>query len=282
MRNRAFILAALAVGVATAWSGLSYGDDAPQVKLPPSGTTATAALLASPRHGEWADIALPGSDVKLHIWVSYPERPDKAPVVIVIHEIFGMSDWVRGVADELAAEGFIAVAPDLLSGFGPDGGNTESFKGDSMRAAFGKLTDDELTKRLDAARDYGLALPSATTKSASVGFCWGGGASFTYATRQPKLNAAVVFYGVPPTKDAMGNIQCPVLGCYGGNDNRISSTVTATTKSMADLHKTYDPHVYDGAGHGFLRQQDGQNGANLKASTAAWAQTIALLKKSLE
>jgi carboxymethylenebutenolidase len=282
MRNRALVLAVIILGIAAIPARHLFGDDAPKVKLPPSGTTATAALLASPRHGEWADIALPGSDVKLHTWVSYPERPDKAPVVIVIHEIFGMSDWVRSVADELAAEGFIAVAPDLLSGFGPDGGGTESFKGDSMRAAFGKLTADELTKRLDAARTYGLAQPSATAKSASVGFCWGGGASFTYATRQPKLNAAVVFYGVPPAKDAMEKIQCPVLGCYGKNDNRITSTVDATTKAMAELHKTYDPHIFDGAGHGFLRQQDGQNGANLKASEQGWAATIALLKASLE
>jgi carboxymethylenebutenolidase len=282
MRNRMFLLAGIILSAAAISGSQSYGNDAPPVKLPPSGTTATAALLASPRHGEWADIALPGSEVKLHTWVSYPERADKAPVVIVIHEIFGMSDWVRSVADSLAGEGFIAVAPDLLSGFGPDGGGTESFKGDSMRAAFGKLTADELTKRLNAARDYGIALPSATAKSASIGFCWGGGASFSYATRQPKLNAAVVFYGVPPAKDAMANIQCPVLGCYGKNDSRISSTVDATTKAMTDLHKTYDPHIFDGAGHGFLRQQDGQNGANLKAAGAAWPLTITLLKQSLE
>jgi carboxymethylenebutenolidase len=282
MRNRFLVLTAIVIGLTAIRSDRSSADDASPVKLPPSGTTATAALVASPRHGEWADIALPGSDVKLHTWVSYPERADKAPVVIVIHEIFGMSDWVRSVADQLAAEGFIAVAPDLLSGFGPDGGGTESFKGDSMRAAFGKLTADELTKRLNAARDYALALPSATAKSASIGFCWGGGASFTYATRQPELNAAVVFYGVPPAKDAMEKIACPILGCYGKNDARITSTVDATTKTMAELHKVYDPHVYDGAGHGFLRQQDGQNGANLKATQQAWPQTIALLKKSLE
>jgi carboxymethylenebutenolidase len=282
MRNRSFVLAIIILAGTALLADRLCADDTPAVKIPPSGTTAMAALMASPRHGEWADIAIPGSDVKLHTWVSYPERADKAPVVIVIHEIFGMSDWVRSVADQLAAEGFIAVAPDLLSGFGPDGGGTESFKGDSMRAAFGKLTSDELTKRLDAARNYALALPSATTKSASVGFCWGGGASFTYATRQANLNAAVVFYGVPPTKDEMAKIQCPVLGCYGKSDNRITSTVDATTKAMAELKKSYDPHIYDGAGHGFLRQQDGQNGANLKAAQQAWPATIALLKKSLE
>jgi carboxymethylenebutenolidase len=283
MRTRLLlVLAPIFLSLTALPTALLRAADAPAVKLPPSGTTATAALVASPRHGEWADVALPGSDVKLHTWVSYPERADKAPVVIVIHEIFGMSDWVRSVADTLAGEGFIAVAPDLLSGFGPDGGGTESFKGDSMRAAFSKLNPDELTKRLNAVRDYGLGLPSAAAKSASIGFCWGGGASFTYATRQPKLNAAVVFYGTPPAKEAMANIQCPVLGCYGKSDNRITSTVEATTKSMAELSKTYDPHVFDGAGHGFLRQQDGQNGANLKAAQEAWPAVIGLLKKSLE
>jgi len=282
MRNRPFLLAAVVLVITTIQANCLYAADTPAVKLPPSEKTATAALVASPRHGEWADIALPGGTVKLHTWVSYPERADKAPVVVVIHEIFGMSDWVRSVADQLAAEGFIAVAPDLLSGFGPDGGGTESFKGDSMRAAFSKLTPDELAKRLDATRDYGLALPSATAKSASIGFCWGGGASFAYATHQPKLNAAIVFYGVPPSKDAMEKIQCPVLGCYAKEDNRITSTVDATTKTMAELHKTYDPHIFDGAGHGFLRQQDGKNGANLKATQEAWPTAIALLKKSLE
>ncbi len=285
MQDRALRLTATLVVLAVFTATQLFADattEPSSLKIPPSGTTATEALKNSPRHGEWADVALPGSEVKLHTWVSYPERADKAPVVIVIHEIFGMSDWVRSVADQLAAEGYIAVAPDLLSGFGPEGGNTESFKGDSMRAAFSKLTPDELTKRLEATREYGLALPSANGKFACIGFCWGGGASFTYATRQPKLSAAIVYYGTPPSKDAMKNIACPVLGCYGKSDNRVTSTVEPTTQTMKDLNKTYDPHVYDGAGHGFLRQQDGQGGANLKASQQAWEATIALLKNRFE
>src|SRR5512132_3255505 len=84
----------------------------------PSADTAADAVKNSPRHVEWFDIPLAGSDANLHTWVVYPERKDKAPVVLVIHEIFGMTDWVRSVADALAAEGFIAVAPDLLSGKG--------------------------------------------------------------------------------------------------------------------------------------------------------------------
>jgi carboxymethylenebutenolidase len=260
---------------------LCLADDTPSApKLPPSGTTASDALKASPRHGEWADVPLPGTDIKIHAWVVYPERPDKAPVVLVIHEIFGMSDWVRGVADELAAEGYIAVAPDMLSGFGPDGGGTESL-GDQVGANIRELTQDDEVRRLDAVRDYALALPAAKGESASIGFCWGGGVSFAYATRQPKLNGAIVYYGAPPKNDAIANIACPVLGLYGRDDGRISLTVGDTKKAMADANKSYDPHIYDGAGHGFLRQQDGRNGANLKASQQAWAETIAFLKKNL-
>jgi carboxymethylenebutenolidase len=255
----------------------------PTQSKPPSAATAAAVLHDSPRHGEWVDVPLSGSDVKIHSFVVYPERSDKAPVVIVIHEIFGLTDWARSVADQLAAEGFIAVAPDLLSGLGPDGGGTDSFKGDTMRAAFGKLKADEVAKRLDAVRDWALAQPSAAAdKSATIGFCWGGGASFAYAAHQPKLNAAVVFYGSPPTKEAMEKIACPVWGFYGKNDNRITSTVEPTTATMAELKKQFQPHVYDGAGHGFLRQQDGQDGANQKAADAAWPETIEFLKQQLQ
>src|ERR1700761_6315384 len=140
------------------------------VALPPSGDDGLAAkaLAASPRHGEWVDVPIPGGDLKLHTWVVYPERHDKAPVVIVIHEIFGMTDWVRGVTDQLAAEGYIAIAPDLLSGFGPDGGGTESL-GANVGATFRKLTPTEQAKRLDAVRGYAVALPSATGKVGTIG-----------------------------------------------------------------------------------------------------------------
>src|SRR5579872_3995890 len=218
-------------------AGFCLADDASSPpKIPPSATTSSDALKSSPRHGEWVDVPLTGSDVKIHTWVVYPERSDKAPVVLVIHEIFGMSDWVRSVADQLAAEGYIAVAPDMLSGLGPDGGGTESL-GDKVGENIRKLTQDDQVKRLDAVRDYALALPSAKNESASVGFCWGGGVSFAYATRQPKLNGAIVYYGTPPKKDAIANIACPILGLYGGDDGRISLTVDDTKKVMADAGK---------------------------------------------
>ena len=255
------------------------------ITIPPSDKTAADALKNSPRHGEWVDIEMPGSEVKLKTWVVYPESKAKAPVVLVIHEIFGLTDWVRGVADQLAADGFIALAPDLLSGMGPGGGGTEAL-GDSVRETIRKLTPDDVSTRLNAVRDYGLKLPAARAdKSACIGFCWGGSASFNYAVRQPKLSAAVVYYGTGPMIDgkphaeAMGKIACPVLGCYGGDDARVTSTVEPTAAAMAELKKTYTHREYEAAGHGFLRQSsaDQRDGANLKAAQAAWKETIEFL-----
>lgn len=253
-----------------------------QQAIPAAAETATQRLVSSPRHGEWADVILPDSDEKLRTWVVYPERKDQAPVVIVIHEIFGLTDWVRAVADQLAAEGYIAVAPDLLSGKGADGGGTASFAGDSVREAIRSLTDDEVTQRLDAVRVYALALPAAGKTSATIGFCWGGSTSFMYATRQPLLNAAVVYYGTAPTEqESLAKITCPVLGLYAEDDARVTSTIEATTKDMSDLGKEFTRHIYEGAGHGFLRQQSGQDGANLNAAKMAWGKTVIFLKKHL-
>lgn len=250
--------------------------------LPPSGDKATDALKASPRHGEWVDVKLPDGKTNLHLWVSYPERADKAPVVLVIHEIFGLTDWVRATADALAADGFIAVAPDMLSGRGPDGGNTDSFRGDEVRAAIQKLTPDEVTERLNAAKDYAVALPAAAPKFGTIGFCWGGSQTFNYAVRQPQLSAAAVYYGTgPKTAEELAKIQAPVLGQYGGDDARVTSTVEPTKQLMADANKAYEPIVHDKAGHGFLRQQDGKDGANAKAAEAAWTRTIAFFKEKL-
>jgi carboxymethylenebutenolidase len=172
-------------------SGVLLAADPPALKLPPDEPGSVAALTASTRHGEWVDVAMPGSAVKIHTWVVYPERSDKAPVVLVIHEIFGMSDWVRATTDQLAAEGFIAVAPDFLSGKGPNGGGTDELKnsptGNQVGQTIQKLTVDEDTNILNAVRDYALAQPSATDKCGCIGFCWGGGTSFSYATKLRRL-----------------------------------------------------------------------------------------------
>lgn len=250
--------------------------------LPPAEEDAKARLNASPRHGEYADIAL-GGGAKLRSWVSYPERKDKAPVVIVIHEIFGLSDWVRSVADQLAADGYIAIAPDLLTGKGPNGGGTESYATrDDVVAGVRGLTPDEVVTRLNAVRDYGMKLPAANGKTATVGYCWGGSTSFMYATRQPGLDAAVVYYGGSPSDLAtLASVKAPVLGLYGENDARVNATIDPAKAEMTRLNKVFEPHIYAGAGHGFLRAQAGQNGANLKAAREAWPAMLAFLKKYL-
>jgi carboxymethylenebutenolidase len=251
--------------------------------LPPGEDAAKTALNTSPRHGEWASVKA-GDGKSIQTWVVYPERKDKAGVVIVIHEIFGLSDWIRAVADRLAAEGFIAVAPDMLSGEGPGGGGTDSVssRDDVVKLVRG-LTPEKVTARLNAVRDYATKLPAANGKSATVGFCWGGSQSFAYAAEQRDLNAAVVYYGTAPQDAAaLARIQAPVVGFYGGDDARVGATIPSTEAEMKRLGKSYEPNVYEGAGHGFLRQQDGRDGANLKATQQAWPRTIAFLRQKLE
>src|SRR5262245_42297897 len=250
--------------------------------LPPSEATAKAALDKSPRHGEFIDVKMAGSTVPIRTWISYPERKDKAGVVVVIQEVFGLTDWLRGVADALAKEGFIAVAPDMVSGLGPNGGGTDSVasRDDVVKLVRG-ITPEEATKRLNAVRDWAVKLPAATGKSATVGFCWGGGQSFAYAAAQPALDAAVVYYGTSPEASDLARIKAPVLGHYGGDDARVDATIPPAEAEMKKLGKTYEPHIYEGAGHGFLRDQEGRDGANMKATKEAWPKTIAFLKAHL-
>jgi len=272
------LLPALMVALACSWSYAA--DPGTPGGLPPGEKDAKSILNKSPRHGEWIEIKVTGHQTPLKAWIVYPEVKDKAPVVIVIQEIFGMTDWIRSVADQLAADGFIAIAPDLLSGHGKDGGGTDSFAGrDDVVAAVRDLKTDEVTADLDAARDYGMKLPASNQKTATIGFCWGGGQSFAYAAAQPDLSAAVVYYGAPPVEQQQEKIKAPVLGLYGGNDNRITSTVKPTSDAMKRLGKSYAAHVYDGAGHGFLRARDGSENPNQKAAEQAWPATITFLRE---
>ncbi|OFV88654.1 MAG: hypothetical protein A2V74_00360 [Acidobacteria bacterium RBG_16_70_10] len=261
----------------------SRASAAPEENLPPDAEGAKAALERSPRHGEWVDVKAPDG-TSLKTWVVYPERKDKAGVVIVIHEIYGLTDWIRAVADRLAADGFIAVAPDFLSGKGPGGGGTDSVPSrDDVVTLVRTLTPEEMTARLNAVRDHAAKLPAANGKSATVGFCWGGARSFAYAAEQPGLRAAVVYYGSSPSEAAaFARIQAPVLGLYGGDDARVNATIPPAEAEMKRLGKTYEPNVYEGAGHGFLRQQSGREGANLKATRQAWPRTIAFLRETLK
>jgi carboxymethylenebutenolidase len=255
------------------------------VPTPPADEAgAMAALNASPRHGEWVDVALPGSDTPVRTWVVYPERPDNAPVVIVTMEIFGLTDWIRAVADQFAAEGFIAVAPDLLSGMGPNGGGTEAMADrDAAVAAVRTLAPDETMRRLDAVYAYAQTIPAATDEIGIVGYCWGGGTVFSYAIHQPDLGAAVVYYGTSPAEDAgYASINAPVLGLYGGDDQRVNATIPTAQAAMSAAGKSYEVEIYDGAGHGFLRAQDGQDGANMRATDQAWPRTVSFFREHLE
>lgn len=254
--------------------------NAQPLKLPSMEAGAIASLKASPRHGEWVKYDAGDGD-KVDAWVVYPERSDKAPVVILIHEIFGLTDWARATADQLAAEGFLVIAPDFLSGKGKAGAGTASFTGDDVRKAISQLDVAELQRRLDGATMWASQQPAADKHYAVVGFCWGGGVAFNWATQQPSLSAAVVYYGVSPKTETLKAVHAPVLGLYGGADARVTSTVPSAQQEMLRLGKRYEVKIYPGAGHAFLRQQNGMNGANLKAARNAWATTITFLKQTL-
>ncbi len=250
--------------------------------LPPGEENAQAVLNASPRHGEWIDIPYEGSTIPLRAWISYPERKDKAPVIIIIHEIFGVTDWIRSVADQLAKDGYVAVAPDYISGLGPNGGGTESIGSrDSVVRLIRSLSAEESYKRTNAVFDYAMKIPSASGKIGTVGFCWGGMRSFGYACAQPKLKAAVVYYGTSPEAKELSSLNAPVLGLYGADDARVVSTVEPASVETKKLGKSYEYEIYEGAGHGFLRQQSGREGANLAASEKAWKRMLGFLAKHL-
>jgi len=256
----------------------SAGTVAQNAALPADADNARARLSASPRHSEWVMIPIGADSVRA--WIVYPERKDKAPVVVVVHEIFGLSPWVRAVADQLAADGFIAIAPDLLTSKNLPN-PTDSVPSQLATAAIRTLDPNDVHRQISAAANYAMALPSATKKYGIVGYCWGGGVSFEHAVRSPSLGAAVVYYGVSPATASLASVNAPVLGLYGGNDARVGATIPPADSAMKALGKTYVPHTFEGAGHGFLRQQSGQNGANLAATQKAWPETISWFRKYL-
>jgi carboxymethylenebutenolidase len=236
-------------------------------------------LDRSPRHQEWVNI--PSAHGTLQAFIVYPQVSRKAPVLLMIHEIFGLTDWVRSMADDLAAQGYIVIAPDLLSGTGPNNGGSSAYPDQDARVkAVSMLNPDSVTVELNAAADYALKLPAASGKLAVIGFCWGGGQSFRFATNRHDLSAAYVFYG-PPPKD-LAAITAPVYGFYAGDDARISSTVPATQTAMGAAGKKYEPLIYKDAGHGFMRMGEdpaNTNPANTAARNEALKRLEHLLKK---
>jgi carboxymethylenebutenolidase len=239
---------------------------------------AKAMLEKSPRHREY--VSLKHSDRTVQAFVVYPEVSHKAPVVVLIHEIFGLSDWAKEMADELAAQGFIVIAPDLLTGVGPNGGGSDSMAQDAVTKAVSGLPADQVLADLDAAADYGKKIPAANGKLFVTGYCWGGGKSFAFATHRKDLSAAFVFYGTPPS-DVTG-ITAPVYGFYAGNDMRVDASIPGAIDAMKAAGKKYEPITYEGAGHGFMRAGEDPGNtvpANKTARDESFKRLVSLINK---
>lgn len=240
---------------------------------------AKARLDASPRHHEY--VTLKHDNRTLQAFVVYPEVHNKASVVILIHEIFGLSDWAREMADEIAAKGYIVIAPDLLSGHGPNGGGSAEIPSQDDRVkAVSALDPNEVLADLDSAADYAQKIPAANGKIAVAGFCWGGSKSFAFAAHRKGLSAAFVFYGTAPSD--VSTITAPVYGFYASEDARVGATLPATTEAMKAAGKFYEPVTYEGAGHGFMRAGEdpgNKNPANTTARDKAFARLLKQLKE---
>lgn len=238
-------------------------------------------LEKSPRHQEW--VAVKYGDRTVHAFLVFPEVSGKAPAVVVIHENRGLTDWVRSVADQLAEAGYIAIAPDLLSGMAPGGGKTSDFpNSDAAREGIYKLTPEQVTADLNAVTDYVSKHPASNGRVAVAGFCWGGTQTFRFATNRGDLAGAFVFYGTgPESPEAIARIKTPVFGFYGGDDARVNATVPKSAELMKAAGKTFEPVTYDGAGHGFMRsgEEPGASEANRKAREEGWKRWKALLTK---
>jgi len=239
---------------------------------------ARKAVDASPRKRNWATI--PQGSRKIETFVAQPEGSAKVPAMIVIHEIFGLSDWVESVTDEFAAAGFLAVAPDLLSGLGPNGGRTKDFivpEGQGPMAtpavqAVRALPQAQVAADLDAIMEFCRKQPRCNGKVCVVGFSWGGSQSFQFATRHKDLTASLVFYGGSPAKETLSGVAAPVYGFYGGADARVNASIAPTQEAMKELGKKYEPVIYEGAAHGFMRSGAAPDAKepDIKARQAAW------------
>ncbi len=272
-RVLSFLLTALAVSIASAQDW------------------AKARLEKSPRHLEW--ITVKHGDREVGCYIGYPEVKNKATAVLVIHEIYGLSDWARNAVDELAEAGYIAIAPDLLWGAGAKGGGAAELTSDQIGLKIRALPADQITADLDACADYVKKLDACNGQLAVAGFCYGGGQSFRYATNRKDVKAAFVFYGTGPTDSAeLARIACPVYGFYGGNDARVTATTAKSAELMKTAGKSYEVNVYDGAGHGFMRAGEAPPpaagaeqkavdafAANQKARDAAWKRVKEVLGK---
>ena len=241
---------------------------------------AKARLEKSPRHLEWVTLKHGTREVKA--FVGFPEVKTKATAVVLIHEIFGLSDWMRSMVDQFAEAGYIVIAPDFLSGAGPNGGGTDSLGGgDNVRGKIQGLDQKQIDADLDAAVAYVKKLDACNGKVVVGGFCWGGAKTFLYATHNPSIQAGLVFYGSSAKPEDMGKIKAPLYGFYASNDARINTGLPATIEGMKTAGKTFDPVTYEGAGHGFMRAGEDPAGSpeNKKARADAWVRLKAILAK---
>jgi carboxymethylenebutenolidase len=286
MKTRFFSLIGLAAAV-----GCSASNNAAESSVSaapgnaPNATSAQQQLSSSSRHGEWVIVKTSATD-SVRAWLVYPERRNKAPVVVVVHEIYGLSNWVRSVADQLAADGFIAIAPDLLTMKNiPNDANGEPER-QAATTAIRTLDPAAYQRDIRKTAEFAMNLPAATKKYGVVGYCWGGSAVFNHAIFYPDVNAVVSYYGTTPVssdqlKTRISQIKAPVLGLYGENDARVNATIAPMDSAAKANGITYEHHTFAGAGHGFLRAQDGANGANLKASQEAWPLTVNWFRRHL-
>lgn len=264
MKHSLFVLAAALCGIVSTVSAQEW---------------AKARVQKSPRHLEW--ITLKHGERSVRCFIGFPERKEKAPAVLVIHEVFGHTDWVQSVVDSFAEAGYIAIAPDFLSGMGPKGGGSEEL-GSNVRAVINTIPAAQIMADLDAAAAHVLKESSSNGKLTVAGFCWGGTRAFAYAAHNPNLSAALVFYGSAIKPEEMKTIKAPVYGFYGGNDARITAAVPQVSEQMKAAGKTFEPVVYEGAGHGFMRaaeDPENKNEANRKAREEGWARAKAILAK---
>lgn len=244
---------------------------------------AAARLENSPRHHEWVEIARDGRATPLHAFVAYPEVQHRALAVVVIHENRGLTDWVRATADRLAEAGYIAIAPDLLSGAAPGGGRTRDFaSADAAREGIGRLKPAEVVADLAATADYVKALPAANGRLAVIGFCWGGTQTWRYVLHRRDANVAAPFYGTAPGDADFATVTTPVHGFYGGNDARVNSTLEKTSEGMKASRATFTPVIYDSAGHAFMRlaEEPDASAANQSAAEQSWTRLLELLARA--
>lgn len=222
-------------------------------------------------HAEYVKY-LSGTDT-LTAYLAYPERRDPTPGIIVIHEIFGLSPFIREITERLARDGFVAIAPDLLS---RQGGTPAA--GDDARRLIVSLPPDAVTADLDATAAYLRALAAVRADRIGViGFCWGGGQSFRYATNNPSLRAFVVCYGPGPNPADIARIRAKGLGVYAEHDARINAQLPDLLAALKATGKDYRHAVYPGTGHGFLRTRD-----NPAAADSAWRAIVRFFRTELE